>query len=389
MLNQAGSAFDRMIWADSKVQFCYHGYSRGGKMWPIVGTLLFISLFAVPSIVAHAGNGETDRSAWRKLLYLIYSIYLSGYALLGYYCLVKSPESFWFIFVTFCFSILILLSLLPPFQKLLSGVLTWLNALASLNFIFARNKTLTGQEKTFQDAVMAKRLFFPDSLAHVNGWILYLFALGLSMQKMKLSGFINPTLGTAPELRHVDLELAGDFLSALIVVLIGVGLFVSRKPREILFRLSLVKPGKKEFALGILLCILTFAYDYVWSLFTHAPQQAGAYAGVMRAFNEGTYLGGGDVGSALLMSIAIGMVAGIEEEITNRGALQPVLGILPAAFLHAALHTQFDAAPLFILQIFGWSALMGTVKYYTNTTTTIIAHTLFNFISCFLIGFNP
>ena len=77
------------------------------------------------------------------------------------------------------------------------------------------------------------------------------------------------------------------------------------------------------------------------------------------------------------------------EETLIRGALQPVLGIIPAALLHGVLHGQFAHAPLFILQVAGWSIVMGVIKKYTNTTTTIIGHAGFNLVTVFLFSFNP
>lgn len=363
-------------------------------MWPIVGTLLFVALFAVPSVLAHlcAATPEAQhRAPFSRLLYAVYFIYLFVFASMGLICLLGNPGAIWFLLVTFSISSLILLSLLSPFRLLLSWIFSAVNALASLNFIFCPLFKLDREKDrpTFHDASMARKIFLPQSFPHLNGWILFLFSLGLSLQKLKPAGFMAPSLGAIPELRQVDFSMMGDFLSALLVVLFGVGIYVTRSWKQVFFRLSLVKPGPKEFGFGLLFCCLTFAYDYIWSLFTHAPQQSGQYESIMRTFNEGSYMASGDMGSALVLSFGIGLVAGIEEEITNRGALQPVLGIVPAAFLHAALHSQFNSAPLFILQIFGWSALMGTAKYYTNTTTTIIAHLLFNLISCFIIGFNP
>lgn len=358
-------------------------------MWAFVASILFISLFGTPSIVAHAAAGVENQIPFRRLLYCIYLIYLLGFASTGIVCLIISPGSSWYLFATFGSCILIALSMLAPFRRLLSCFLGALNYFASLKFIFGSFCKQESQNNGLHEASMLKQIFLPDSLPHLNGWILFLFALGLSLQKLKPAGFAAPSLGAVPEARQLDMILMGDFFTALTVVLLGIGLYVSRSWKEVFFRLSLVKPGLKEFSLGFLLCLATFFYDYIWSLFTHAPSQGGSYASVMKAFNEASFLGNGDIQSAAIVSLSIGFVAGIEEEITNRGALQPVIGILPSALLHAALHSQFDSAPLFMVQIFGWSTLMGIAKYYTNTSTTIIAHLLFNLISCFLISFNP
>lgn len=225
----------------------------------------------------------------------------------------------------------------------------------------------------------------------MNGLLLYIMVLLITCLQIKPEQLFNPSLGDSmPMPRSIDFAFFSSFITTLIVVAVGVGIFITRKPKEVLYRLGLVKPGWKEFAYGAAACVLTFLYDYACSLFTHDPAQAEAFSSVMGGYNQGTYGGGsGGLAGAVGLASVIGLSAGIEEEICMRGALQPVLGIIPSAFFHAALHLQFSQAPLFILQIFVWSALMGILKHYTNTTTTLIAHTLFNFISCFLIAFNP
>jgi len=367
-------------------------------VWTVVSTLVFIAVFGVPSILAHCAALYPELKFFRKTAYVIYVLYALAVAAAGVMSLLDTNLGAWFSLVTIGFPAFALLCLLRPTRLVISSILTPLNLLVSFDFL-AKWRQKKGQAadpgsiiksaRGFSDAKMLKQIFLPDSLPHLNGLVLYLFSLGISMQRLKLSGFGTPTLAGVPEARQIDMPIIADFLSTLLVVACGVGIFISRRPREVLFRLSIVKPGRKELLIGTALCFFTFFYDYVWSLFTHDAAGGGALASVMKNFNLGSYSGTGDAGTAFFLAAGIGIIAGVEEEITTRGALQPVLGILPAAFLHAALHTQFNAAPLFILQVFGWSALMGVAKYYTNTTTTIIAHGLFNFISCFFIAFDP
>jgi membrane protease YdiL (CAAX protease family) len=124
----------------------------------------------------------------------------------------------------------------------------------------------------------------------------------------------------------------------------------------------------------------------LWSMYTGTPQAG--LGSKLSTYNAGTFQAGG-AGSAAILALATGICAGIGEETLIRGALQPVFGIFPAAFLHGALHGQFQHAPLLILQVAGWSTMMGIVRKYTNTTTTIITHATFNFLTTFLFAFNP
>ncbi len=371
-------------------------------MWSLVGSLVFVSIFATPSILAHAANLHPEAKVFRATLYSIYAIYLLFFCGTSLISVFNYPDPFLCFMITGGFALTIFLCMFRPVRRLLPYILGPVNSLVTLNFIInplckkfaakaaagAASANEEAPPKTFHDASMLKQIFLPDSAAHLNGLILFLFSLAFSLQRVSPTGFNSPSLDRVPHFRGFDIGLGVDFVTTLLVVAIGVGIMIVRKPREVLFRLSLVKPGWKEFALGITLCFATFGYDYIWSLYTHSSA-AGAHASVMRDFNLGSYMESGSLQSALIMATVAGVVAGFEEEITNRGALQPVLGIVPAAILHAALHSQFNAAPLFMVQIFGWSAMMGIAKYYSNTTTTIIAHGLFNFLSCFLIGFNP
>lgn len=359
--------------------------------------LIIFAIFALPSILAHLFKRNPHLTFLRIILYALYVIYLYVHCLAGFgFAMKMNPDSLNGLLLLPA-DLLIFCVLFRPVRKLLSRMLTPLDALVSGDLLKARRKSKAaeisgGDQSVVKDgtqSIATRQILIPESIPHLNGLFLYLLILTLSLIVIDPSKFLNPALSHAPTLHSLDPAFAFSFGSTLIIILCGIGIFITRKPQEVLSRLALVKPGKKELAIGLAMTFFTFFYDYVWSLFTHAPQHHSAYLGVMSKFNTGTYLADGSWQSALIMALVIGICAGVEEEITIRGALQPVLGILPAAFLHAVMHLQFNAAPLFIAQIFVWSALMGILKHYTNTTTTIIAHGMFNFISCFLIGFNP
>jgi membrane protease YdiL (CAAX protease family) len=149
-------------------------------------------------------------------------------------------------------------------------------------------------------------------------------------------------------------------------------------------RLGLVKPAGWQIGVAILMVFVTAAYDFLWN-----PSGQGV-GGKLAMYNAGTFAAaGGNPGPAAFLALMTGVCAGAGEEILMRGALQPVLGIVPAAILHGALHGQFQHAPILIIQVAGWSILMGIVRRYTNTTTTLITHATWNFITTFLFAFNP
>ncbi len=241
---------------------------------------------------------------------------------------------------------------------------------------------------------IADRIFLPTSIPHLVAlWIFVTTACFLL-------GSIDPSSVKVPLLPipiPVPLEqlLSYNGLGLVALALCGVGIFVSRKPREAFLRVGWQKPTGIQVGIAVALIFVTFGYDYVWSLFTHNME--GGLASKLTTYNAGTFTPGGSGGGggaaglapSLLLALFTGICAGAGEETLIRGALQPVFGILPAAILHGLLHGQFSHAPVYLVQVAGWSAMMGIVKRYTNTTTTLMAHAGFNFLTTFLFAFNP
>lgn len=276
-----------------------------------------------------------------------------------------------------------------PVRACLSPLFTCVNQIVTGRPLLAclgRLKDAEGAPVSFGRSFLHEKIFLAESLPHLNGLFCYITLLTLCIGSIKPSGFISPILMHAPHM----MPILEDILSTLMGILLsffGVGFLVARRFPQVLKRLGVEIPRLTNVAIALTAVVATFVYDYVGSLFTHSA--SGKAAGVMAQFNEGTYLANGKAPTAFVQALTTGVTAGLEEELMFRGAVQPALGIVPAALLHGAMHQQFAGAPLWILQIFIWSAAMGVLRRYTNTTTTIIAHGTFNFIQVFLIGFNP
>lgn len=87
-------------------------------------------------------------------------------------------------------------------------------------------------------------------------------------------------------------------------------------------------------------------------------------------------------------ALTIGLAAGIGEEILFRGALQPRLGIILTSLLFMIVHAQYGLTPA-LLQIFIVGVILGLIRKYENTTTTILVHALFNASSVLLALYFP
>lgn len=78
-------------------------------------------------------------------------------------------------------------------------------------------------------------------------------------------------------------------------------------------------------------------------------------------------------------TIVLGITAGVGEEITVRGALQPRLGLLLSSLLFASGHVQYTWFGVLTVGLLG--ATLGLIRQRTNTTTAIVVHALYNIVA--------
>ena len=81
----------------------------------------------------------------------------------------------------------------------------------------------------------------------------------------------------------------------------------------------------------------------------------------------------------LVGTLVLGLSAGIGEEITMRGALQPKLGILLTSMLFASLHVQYSWFGMLVILLLGM--LLGGIRSRTNTTVVMIVHTIYDIMA--------
>lgn len=283
-----------------------------------------------------------------------------------------------------CLSTLVLLFI--HVRKLISAVLTGCELVLSGQALIPL-LPLFHKVTTFTEFWMARRVFVPTSIPHMVGLFLYISTACYLIASTDPNSFQMPAMPLAIPLPLGQL-FSYNGLGLVLLAFCGVGIFVTRAPMVCLQRLGWVKPTWPQVGIGITLIVFSFVYDAVWSIYTHGlPGQD--LASKLSSYNAGTFSVAGGFTPSVVLALATALCAGVGEETLIRGALQPALGILPAAFLHGMLHGQFAHAPIFILQVTLWSACMGIVRRYTNTTTTMIGHCGFNFVTTFLFAFNP
>lgn len=276
------------------------------------------------------------------------------------------------------------LSLIRGFRVFLSYCLSFIEQLVSGQLLIGIFKKRSAADIFFGK----ERTFYADSMPHLVGFWVFVTTIGFLLGHIDLSKFGAPDMNIPIPIK-IDYLFSSNLFGLVLLAVCGVGIFVSRKPRETLQRLGLVKPRAYQVGLGILMIFVTFGYDALAAEITH--RMPGKLGTKLNLYNSGTFVtgGSGDAGESMVLSLATAFCAGIGEETLMRGAVTPALGIVPAGILHGMLHEQFADSPVFIIQVAIWSCLFGILRKYTNTTTTIIGHAGFNLISTFLFAFNP
>lgn len=268
-------------------------------------------------------------------------------------------------------------------RKLISAILTPLDGLVSLRVVTGPLRHKMSWVKALNDWVM----FIPTSFPHLTGMFIYITVLGYFLQNVNPGGLDFPAI-PLPMPIQLSQIFSYNGLGLILLSFSGVGLFVTRDWKAALKRLGWEKPTWPQVGIGVGLIVFSFCYDLLWSLYTHS-QPGQDMATKISGYNSGTFATGGDLTASIVIALFVAICAGVGEETMTRGALQPALGIVPAAVMHGVLHAQFSHAPMLIIQVTIWSIVFGIVRRFTNTTTTMIGHCGFNFITTFLFSFNP
>ncbi len=166
------------------------------------------------------------------------------------------------------------------------------------------------------------------------------------------------------------------------VALFGVGLGVRRSPRETLARLGYGPISSKQLGVVVLFIGVALALSVAAdSLF--AELQPDLYRKVGELSDSLFNPVGLSPFSAVLFGLLIGVGAGLGEETLFRGAVQPVLGILPTSILFASMHVQYGPS-LLLGYVFLLSIGLGLLRRRINTTASFLAHAGYNSLAIIL-----
>lgn len=156
--------------------------------------------------------------------------------------------------------------------------------------------------------------------------------------------------------------------------ILAVGYGVRRDLRQSLARLGLVRPTGRQIlaAVGIALALaaavqlLGAGIDWLW-------RALGWPTTDQEAFDDLISFAFSPLGAAV-----IGLTAGLGEELSVRGVLQPRLGILLSNLFFMSLHAlQYNWDALLVVFLVGLAC--GLVRRRSNTSTAAIVHGTYNF----------
>lgn len=180
-----------------------------------------------------------------------------------------------------------------------------------------------------------------------------------------------------------ELQDGGSGLRTLVYTLVwqvpgaivAVGYLIRRQLGEALSRLGMVRPTLRQVLAGIGLALLLVvgvsALDWlinlVWTAMGWTRTDGEAFEKMLAfAINP-------------LGAVVIGVVAGLGEEISVRGVLQPRLGILLSNLFFTSLHAlQYSWDGL--LTVFLIGLVLGVIRKRMNTSTSAIVHGVYNFV---------
>jgi uncharacterized protein len=168
--------------------------------------------------------------------------------------------------------------------------------------------------------------------------------------------------------------LDGELVGYIALALAGVGYLVRRDLKSAIERLGLRAPRVRDLGLIAAGAGALFAFNGASDWLQH---QAFAASWVHdRSINQELVRG-----ITTRQALLLGATAGVGEEITLRGALQPRLGIVLTAAVFASLHVQYSWYGMLVIFVVG--VMLGMLRARAGTTVAIGVHAIYDILAIF------
>jgi membrane protease YdiL (CAAX protease family) len=220
----------------------------------------------------------------------------------------------------------------------------------------------------------------PTSCVHTTALAFAVYFVGLTLAQVALIGDLSRL--TSVEARLSVLDMLATALPLALMALAGVGFLMRRDLRATSERLGLRRIAARQWSLGILVILLFLVFDYtvLW---------------IWQQLWPGSHILMGDITTNLfsdlvspLAALAVGLSAGIGEELLFRGALQPRFGLVLTSLLFAVGHAHYGLSPAMV-EVFVVGLALGLVRRRTNTTTCVVIHAGYDFLDLILLPYLP
>jgi membrane protease YdiL (CAAX protease family) len=208
----------------------------------------------------------------------------------------------------------------------------------------------------------------PDNPVHALALVLAVLLFGT-----QVTSILFTSLASADQTPLTVGDLIAQEAPFLILAAAGVGMFMRRSVPQATARLGLVVPAWWHVVIALAAAGVFFAFGQAMDVLSHAwtPDVARHVDATTQRLFQGL---DNPVGIA-----ALALAPGICEEIMFRGALQPRLGLLATALLFTSIHTQYGVS-LDALSVFVIALGLGAIRKFTNTTTSMICHVMYNLV---------
>jgi len=213
--------------------------------------------------------------------------------------------------------------------------------------------------------------FNPQSMVHMTALVFCVYFLGDRILEFAVAGGMTGLAQdfTAPSAGSLWAQM-GIFV---VFAVLGVGLGIRRPLSGAIRRLGLRAPTIVELGvaagMAFLLFVAVFMISNIWEALT--PQD------VIREQTQVSELLSNSI-NTLSMGLLIAGTAAFSEEIAFRGALQPVFGLWPTTVFFSLVHIQYTLTPATLIIVLVGLGL-GWLRQRYNTTTSIVAHFLYDF----------
>jgi membrane protease YdiL (CAAX protease family) len=204
--------------------------------------------------------------------------------------------------------------------------------------------------------------------------VLSLFLIVLTFAGLILGGGVSGLADTIAASGISSGELLFQGLMWIVISLLGTGLAIRRSHDQVLARLGLRLPTRQDIGVGIAAGLILFGLEIIvsaiWTALTPADQLAAQTAAAQQI---------GLAINTLPLALIVSITSAVGEEIFFRGAIQPVFGIVLTSIFFAVIHTQYALTPATAL-IFVIALVLGWLRRRYSTSTSIIAHFIYNFV---------